>query len=211
MSQSDRFRELERRLKEIKDHFIPETRKDGQYTIEEMDSIRAYILLAHAEIESYFEDIAEKLADAAHHSWKLNHKSNDVIMSLLAYTKVHFGNTPEKLIYMINGAEFATVENRMGKSLHVFKETLKGNNGIREKNILSILLPIGIQHHDIDETWLVAIDTFGKDRGDIAHKSAKVVQQITDPVNVVNNVKKIEEGLKALDEKLVSLNSSLVP
>jgi hypothetical protein len=64
MAQSLRLRSLLARLKTLEKHFLPKGLKfpsTGQYSKHEEDQGRAYVLLAHAELESYFEDRAEEI------------------------------------------------------------------------------------------------------------------------------------------------------
>jgi len=83
-------------------------------------------------------------------------------------------------------------------------KALNENHGIREKNLLGMLLPIGIESDDIDATWLATIDGFGQDRGSAAHKSSAVsrTQQPPDPKNEFDRVTYLLQGLKDIDEML---------
>ena len=76
------------------------------------------------------------------------------------------------------------------------------NHGVREANLKRLILPIGVRKDDLDQTWIVNLEEFGKRRGELAHKTAKVQQQI-DPKAELDTVKELVIGLKMLD-KLVS-------
>jgi hypothetical protein len=90
---------------------------------------------------------------------------------------------------------------------------MRENHGIKEKNILALLLPVGINSDNIDQEWLNLLNTFGKKRGEIAHQSAasyKTTQPI-DPKEELETVKKIIgkfpgiKGLKDIDQLLEQL------
>ena len=76
------------------------------------------------------------------------------------------------------------------------------NHGIRERNILRLLLPIGINEYDIDTTWLSTTDSFSQDRGESAHRSNRVANPL-DPKTEHDRVGQILEGLMAIDHRLL--------
>jgi hypothetical protein len=43
------------------------------------------------------------------------------------------------------------------------------NNGIKRTNLYGLLLPLGFEENDFDDLWLSSMDSFGANRGDIAH------------------------------------------
>ncbi|GBF81897.1 diguanylate cyclase [Aphanothece sacrum FPU1] len=89
------------------------------------------------------------------------------------------------------------LDNKIDKAHRRFISSVNDNHGIKEKNILTLLLPIGINSDDLDQDWLNLMDSFGKNRGIIAHTSAlsyKTKQQIN-PQDELNTVKKIVYGV----------------
>nr|WP_254449422.1 hypothetical protein [Anabaena sp. UHCC 0253] len=83
-----------------------------------------------------------------------------------------------------------------------FKRIINENHGLKEKNLLALLLPIGLDIKDLDTSWLVTMNTFGENRGEVAHKSASfysIIQPIN-PVDEVNMVKQIIQDLLKIDE-----------
>ena len=65
---------------------------------------------------------------------------------------------------------------RIASSISLFRNGLAQNNGIKEKDILKILLPLGFPFSSIDSTWLTSINSFGSLRGELVHKN---INQIT--------------------------------
>ena len=80
-----------------------------------------------------------------------------------------------------------------------------GNHGIRERNVLKLLLPVGIREIEIESAWLATIDGFGNNRGTTAHQSAKKPQTIPDPKSELETVKAILKGLVPIDRRLSEL------
>ena len=58
MANSIRHKQLVSRIITIEKNLLPPIKINGNYTKQESDLIRSYVLLVHAEIEAYFEDVA---------------------------------------------------------------------------------------------------------------------------------------------------------
>lgn len=190
MSNSVRFNKLSRRIKIIENSYLPLIKSNGNYTNKEQDDIRAYILLIHAEFESYFEDIAGDKVKNAFKVWQLNRNRSIVLLSLMSFNNVEY-KVPE-------------IEKRINKALETYMQSLRNNHGIKESNILNMLLPAGLEFDDIDATWLGTINSFGANRGAVAHSSASV-QQPLDPVILKSTVNQIYSEIVIIDEKLKKL------
>ena len=98
-------------------------------------------------------------------------------------------------------------DKKLGKAFNSFKTSVENNHGIREKNLLSLLLPIGINSDDIDKVWLQEMDDFGKKRGEFAHQSASnyKTRQPPDPKNELEMVNRLLQGLTDIDRLLNGL------
>ncbi len=187
MTNSQMYRQLENRIKAIERLYLPAIRLNGKYSKKEQDNIRAYLLLIHAEIEAYFEEISGNKATTAFNNWKKNRTKSNVLLSLVSF---HEHKIDEK-----------NIEQRVKKALTAFFYNLRQNHGIKEENILSMLLPVGLEYSEIDATWLNTITSFGTNRGEIAHTAAKV-QQPLDPAMLKTKVGKILGEIKTIDKKL---------
>lgn len=203
MPRSPRFRDFDRRLGELRRHLLPPTRPLGLYSAREYDRVRGYVLLAHAEIESCLEDMGRDVADGAHSAWKVDQKPRQSLLSLMAF----HAKKPDPVPVRVTGSgpRPSLLAERLNAATKSYKEILGNNHGIKEKNVLAILLPIGIAVADINSTWLNIMSSFGERRGVIAHRSAPYVQQLPDPRSQLNTVQQIRDGLKDLDEKLARL------
>jgi hypothetical protein len=203
MAQSSRFRELRTRVTELREHLLPRTfDPTGVYTDRQYDRARAFRVLAHAEIEACLEDLGVETVNVCYGAWQTDRRARRSLMALLAYYEGNLGGPGDRL-----GAPGTTGPLRdrlkMVRDQYV-RQVRVENHGIREKNILSILLPAGILESDLDRTWLATVDSFGAQRGETAHRSGRT-QQPPDPAQEVLTVRTIVAGLAPLDAKLVSL------
>ena len=57
---------------------------------------------------------------------------------------------------------------------------------------------------DLDPTWIINLDEFGKLRGDVAHQSNKTTGRLN-PEDEYQRVSQIIQGLRALDQKLYEI------
>lgn len=86
------------------------------------------------------------------------------------------------------------------------------NNGIREKNLLALLLPIGVDLRTVDPLLIGRLDDLGSRRGAAAHLSiSRAVRTGVDPANELAEIKHIRAGLAAVDALLDSLLADARP
>jgi len=175
----------------------------GDYSDRQLDRARGYRLLAHAEIEAFIEDITIGAARQTVSEWARTRKANDVLLCLIAH--YHHGYDLEE-----EGLSPAFPESSRPKVKEAVKEVVdvafrqyvtihEQNHGVREANLKRLVLPIGVRKDDLDPTWIVNLEEFGKRRGEVAHKTAKAQQQI-DPKAEFNDVTSLLVGLDTLDK-----------
>jgi hypothetical protein len=201
---SARYRDLTRRLARLRKHFLPRVfSATGDYTEMQLDHARGYRLLVHAEIEAYLEDRARAIMNMAVKNWTADRKPREIIVNLLSFQFESKAASNQDL-----KNEYAGRNRRKNEAVQsaqgAFNRILSLNHGIKEENILKILLPLSLKGSDIDPTWLGTIDSFGAARGETAHSSIKV-QQPLDPKGEAITVDSILRGLKEIDQFLNSI------
>lgn len=204
MRRSRKFRELSSRISRLRNHLLPKAfHPMGLYTERQIDRARAFRLLAHAEIESYLEDIAFDTANKAYDIWQQRGLSTQPLIALVAFSEANSRDLTGK----ISLNNYDDLEGRIKRSINSFNSYTKGrNNGIKEADLLRLLLPIGITESDIDPVWLSTTNSFGGSRGETAHGSWRVTNP-PDPQNEFNTVKQILQGLSDIDLKLLAFRS----
>jgi len=185
ISKSQKFLDLQKNIQTIEKHLMPKIKISGSYTDREKNLIRGYRLLVHAEIEYYFEAIAKEIVLSSQQKWVKTRKPSHILTALFAFTSNKNPDIPETY----DDKQHIFLEDRITNSVSTFMGYLNQNHGIKQKNLLKILLPLGISITDIDPTWLMDMDTFGDDRGDVAHKSIKVQNSI-DPYSEKKRVER---------------------
>jgi hypothetical protein len=207
MARSARLRELERRLNELRRHLLP-ARFDptGAYSPRAIDRARSYRLLAHAEIEACIEDLARELIANSYAAWELDKRPRTCLLALVSFYDDKFPRIPEAMPPMLGRVTPGFMKDRVETARNAYARAVQQSNGVKEKDLLRLLLPVGIQEYELDRTWLATIDSFGSVRGDTAHQSMRT-QQPPDPANELAIVRQIVTGLRQLDELLTKLGA----
>lgn len=183
MSYIRRFNHLKSRLQELENNFLPPIKMSGNYSKIELDNIRAFCVLVHAELEAFLEDVAILKTTSAINSWIKSGKKkfNCVVFNLAAYcdkAPATKAMPPNNLIYL---------------SHTNFQSMVRQNHGIRESNLNNLFFKIGFT---VDTTLASTLDSFGQQRGKVAHTSIKT-QQPLDPLTEKNRVNLIITGLQS--------------
>jgi len=200
MAYSARLREFLERLKVLETHFLPMAPNfppTGQYSKQEEDHARAYVLLVHAEIESYFEDRAQDVVAQAHAHWKRTATCTGTLERLLRY---HLDSKKQPW------RPITKSEDALSAAVNFYGSIVKSNHGVKEANLLSMLFPIGLEYHRLDGTWLATMDSFGSIRGVFAHATQIKTQQSIDPQSEYKTVRElILPPMRKLDGKISRL------
>lgn len=157
--------------------------------------LRSYRILSHAEIEYFIESIILLKIDKEKKKWGKNHSTTNCISNILAFIKIELPNTGSHLSEITSGNDF---QFRVNKILNHYEEIIKHNNGIKEENVIPMLIPLGIDYLKINQTLLNNMSSFGVHRGGTAHNSSRV-QNLINPQDEINMVTQIIRDLSDID------------
>lgn len=185
MANSQRFNSLKSRIDFLETNILPPIKVNGNYTKKESDFIRSYVILAHAEIEAYFEDIASTKVKKALNDWRINRKKSNCLLAIMSFCaeEINWEN--------IKCEQKEKFDFRVNKTVTHYINKLNSNHGVKAKNLFNILLPIGVEVSEIDDIWLSTMDNFGATRGVFAHSTISTQTQIdlvTERNNLRNNI-----------------------
>lgn len=172
-------------------NFVPEISPVGMYQPEEFDRTRAFVVLAHAEIEMFLERFCLAVLNRAHSQWLLDGRPRTALMAVLAFSRPE--PVPSSKPHGQSSLLVAVDRARVDYGNRVFN-----NHGIRGGDVLSLVLPIGVRESELSSAWLIDMDTFGAQRGAVAHQSA-AVQTPPDPRDTLDLVDRVLMGLWRLD------------
>lgn len=202
---SIRFRNLERETKRLRRELLPNPFDPlGLYPPRVQTQTRAFLLLAHAAVESHLEEEAKRIARKAEDTWLRKKRITRPLAFLLASSMKPFGipasggkRTPEKLI-----------ENSARDAFQWYFRSLKENHGLKESNMMALFGPIGVEAAMFGPMLLPTLDSFGEDRGVHAHAGATVVHHL-DPQTEHDRVVQLLQELEAFDRALRQYEKSV--
>ncbi|MFF3259358.1 hypothetical protein ACFYWO_09300 [Streptomyces sp. NPDC002932] len=155
---------LHRRAKELEILLPVETNKN-LYPRDEQDSMLGYRLLCHAEIEGFIEAL---LILAVEEIWGSAKKSGYITPA--AKSMLDFRDKCDFPPSSLRRRPAPPIDRLRGVANDLLNRANK-NNGVTEKDVLNLFLPLGIDHASFDTSWLEVMTDFGRSRGDVAHNS----------------------------------------
>jgi hypothetical protein len=207
---SERFDQLESQLNLLKEHLLPlELDPTGQYAEQEKVETAAlgYRVLCHAEFESYFEDRAIEVTDRARAAWQASGFVSRPVLCVLAFSGREMTTPPDTLHPPSDNKRKAwpalvDISEKIAPALTSFFRYIRfDNHGIKEKNLLAMLLPIGIKPDSLDPIFLTEMESFGSLRGIAAHSSSRQgARQAVDPSAELRRIQMILSGASKIDE-----------
>jgi len=162
---------------------------------------RAFLVLSHAELETYFEDWARDLTRASERLWRNSRRVAPPLAFLLAWSAERL-RIPQKLTGRSIGDPH--LEQLTTKLFQAFYTRVNENNGVKEANVLSLFGPLGIDHAAFTAALLPNLDELGAIRGTHAHGARKAVASVLDPETEYQRIQTILKDLELLEAWLVA-------
>lgn len=178
--QSHHFENLRNAYSELVSAYLPNTDPNVLPSPKEQEWIRAFIVLVHAELEYYFESICMDIADSILSNMR-SEQYTEATVGIIAFSSIQGRDGGEQLIPGKKD-KVRKVSLRVGEAVESHKQIISGNNGISQKYLASLFVPLGLTNNDIDPLWIGAIDSFADKRGAYAHKSRSHIE--ADPKNL---------------------------
>jgi hypothetical protein len=145
-------------------------------------------------------------------AWETNKHVSRVILCLLAFSGKEMRLPPATLQASNEQKkkawpELIDIAERITPVIRDFNYMIRlKNHGIKEENLLSLLLPIGVDHSNLDPIFLADMDSFGTMRGAAAHTSSStVVRKEIDPAEELKRVEGLMPGIESVDALIDSL------
>jgi len=212
---SARYDALIVRVKELRRCLLPARFSDlGVYHDVRRTTVRAlsFRVMAHAEIEAYIEERALAIASSAEVAWQKNQQVSLTTLSLLGFSGHHLTTPPDTLKapglnQQKSWPDKVEINIRIRNAINAYVRYVRmDNHGVRERQLMAVLIPLGIAPADLDPFAIADIDNFGRQRGEAAHSSTAGQMTLgVDPKNEYAVVQKIIKYLEAIDALLDGL------
>ena len=194
-SPSKYFRELERSIRSTRAIASSVNPLFCNTKLDEL-KVKSYILLSHAAIEQYLEDLSFDVALNARNLFVKNGYITKCLIGLISsgiLDEVSDGKGKKK----ISGNVFRNLDQFSSIAYSKYLEVIEGNHGIKKSNLMDLFLPLGVNPEIVDISTVAILESFGQKRGDIAHK-AKISKTHT-LSEIDSDLKQIVEGLRNFD------------
>ncbi|MGK9449645.1 hypothetical protein ACSSZE_00030 [Acidithiobacillus caldus] len=110
-------------------------------TPEDQELARAFVVFIHAELEHYFESISSEIADDILKR-SLSGIYDEATTGIIAFSGLEKRNAGECLID--GKAKARKVSDRVGDGVTALKKKIYNNNGISQKYLASLFVPLGL-------------------------------------------------------------------
>lgn len=168
----DRLAELSQKF--LKDQIASESADPIGFQ-PDFDRLAAFRLLMHAEIEDFLERKAKENLSAI--SSTLAEEKSLIaypeLFSIAAALKRSFGNSD---IF-----DLAIFKGEVAALINCARKVVAENNGIKENSFNALSVFAGKSIDQVDSTLSASLNSYGKDRGEVAHQSAVRVRSMNAP------------------------------
>ena len=174
------FHHLEMRIKELVKTFLADQiiseHADPTCFTPDPDRIAAFRLLVHAEFEEFIEKKAieglDRLSiDATAKNFRLQEMHQLLAISHYIEFDIGLHDTFDQAKYI----------SKAGSLLRHARAIISDNNGIKRNSFLRLCIFYGVMPDDVDQTLLSTLDSYGRKRGDVAHRSISRIRSIYFP------------------------------
>lgn len=166
---SSHFARLDAAVNELKRIYLDAALASPTPSVDQQELARAFVALAHAEFEYYVEEALRELANTAlgHGASGQFGKASLALLTFTALERVNGGASLSRL----KGKTPRQLSTRLGVAYSKMIEVLDANNGVREKHLATMAVPLGLDVSAVDSTWLNDLDAFCSLRGAFVHLS----------------------------------------
>jgi len=207
MAYSDQYRALTGEISRLRNDLLPRYfRQNANYDREYITRTIAYHILVHAEIESYLEERAWETALKAVQKWKNTNKANRIVLALVAFSGRMMDKPPDSILpeqpsQADSWDEKISLSKKVRLSVRDFYYTVNNNHGIKETNLIHLLLPIGVNVDELDTVLVADLNSYGVSRGEFAHKTSQAYSTTmqVDPREELEKARKIIKNIASID------------
>lgn len=204
------YRKLRISIRSLRRHLLPQAfSPTGAYRERVFTGVVAFRVLCHAEIEEYFEIRTVEIAKSAFSQYRNTGKVSLPAIALMSFSgrehrlPPHTIDPPDPSMRKTWLSEVELKQRLNDCTAAFIRRVSQENHGVRERNIVSMLLPVGIESSSIDRVFLSEIDNFGSIRGEYAHKSPSVhTLKKPDPKDELLKIRNLLELILPIDKHL---------
>ena len=204
------FNETKKNIQKLEKHFFVKN-SINQPTPKEKSFTKAYIVLAHAEIENLFENIFLKILDDEYKYWE-KYREAGLFLSYL-FMWHHSDVSDKKNNNNNNKKSDNNYKDAINRAAHIkseYQKIINDNHGIQEHYLRDILKPLGLKIDLVPNTLLINLKTFSSYRNSIAHTSPIRINQRYSFNDIKNLIEQILKDINELINNIIDYHNSLL-
>lgn len=190
------FRLLEDRLLELSGKFVDDQvlaeNNDPSNFVPDLDRLAAYRLLIHAEVEDFLEQKAIENLDSV-----INRKVGGLPWMRFSPEMIFMVIAQKKQLPNTELLEAGAFSSFIDELLVSSRAAISANNGVKSASFVLLSVLAGKMVDEIDGSLSATLNSYGRDRGDVAHKSVTRSRTISAASAELNSAKAIVQGLGA--------------
>jgi hypothetical protein len=208
---SAQYRHLRKQIAALRTALLPRDLNVDLSKLTPRLSIRAlaFRVLSHAEFENYLESRATEISTTVDRAWRTRKLVTYSTLCMIGFSGVEMRIPPEAFEAPANKrqtdwSQLVCIDDRLNKAITAYYYFVtQQNNGIKENNLVRLLIPLGFDISTLDELFVAEIDNFGTLRGSAAHQScAGQIQSGVHPKDEHAVVKRLLQGVLPIDTEL---------
>lgn len=161
--------------------------------------IASFKLLVHAEFEAFIETRVRDTIKQSIAIWKADKRVTRALFGLLLRWYPHFELDKNRYSTPQSSPEIADLLDVLARRA---EREIEENNGIKKDAFSRLCYSVGILVDDISPLFLAALESYGKNRGDIAHNPVGKVKTLNDPRVEASEARQIVDFFLQFDQSL---------
>jgi len=150
---------------------------DAELPSPDFDSMAAFRLLSHAELEGYFERKSQMALDRLENDFKTGKFATSQAAALVflflwkTQSQPNWADKKNMSTAEYRDAELTDFKNLTQQALGFGRQFINNNNGIKENSITTLSALMGFFADQVDNVLITELGQYGAKRGDVAHDS----------------------------------------
>lgn len=175
----------------VRDQIVAEKGDPASFQAD-TDRLAAFRLLVHAEFEEFLEAKAREGIDKLDGDFTTGKNIRSSFISMFA-----FGAILARSDDNLRKFEIDNLPEYFKRVIAAARNYVSDNNGIKQGSFTHLALFSGKMLDEVDTALGLSLNNYGRDRGDVAHKSASRVRTIRAPSAEAKEADDLVKGLAA--------------
>jgi hypothetical protein len=194
------FKHLLKQVRKLRNELLTSKPSVALPVPNQTSHIRAFVVFIHAEFEYYFEEVIKELVECTklYYDGKIYSESTLAMLVYSADKKTIYDNHHDMRTKM------ESIKTALYQAASVIVKLCDENNGIRCKNLLKLVVPLGFNHTHVGSIFMADLDSYGSKRGEYVHTTNSILNigtahaEYMDAVKIIRHIQKFDKKVYAM-------------